>query len=407
MTETETETAPAPGRWRGLIVLLTLSHLVGTVGYVSVMAMAPLIRADLDLNATQIGSFMSAFYFALAVIAIPGGVWVDRAGVGKALMLSMALLAAGAAGFATVGSYPPAVLATFVMGLGYGLVNPATAKGVLDGFRPQERATAMGVKQMGVPVGGLAAAGLAAGAATLSWRGVLFGIAAATVVLGVAWWLRGGRGRRPTAQPKGGSLANLRAVLKNRDLTALNVAGFFFNGAQQSVATYLTLFLRDAALATQPLASLCLGVAQASGASGRVLWAVASDRLAGGRRKGALVLMMSIAAAAGLIAALVGPGWPAFVLIGLAAATGATVLAYAPMMHTACAEAAEPGQAGAAIGANLLATAVGGAICPLLFGALVDATGGYGAAWTAAAVILALGVAAIAFGLREGAARRT
>ena len=85
--------------WGTRLTLLTLAHVMGTVGYVSVMAMAPEIRRDLDLNATQVGSFMLAFYFALALSALPAGTLVDRLGVGWALSTSMALLALGAAGF--------------------------------------------------------------------------------------------------------------------------------------------------------------------------------------------------------------------------------------------------------------------------------------------------------------------
>lgn len=47
--------------WGTKLTLLTLAHVMGTVGYVSVMAVAPEIRRDLDLNATQVGSFMLAF----------------------------------------------------------------------------------------------------------------------------------------------------------------------------------------------------------------------------------------------------------------------------------------------------------------------------------------------------------
>ena len=156
--------------WRGRIVLLTLVHLVGTIGYTSVMTMAPVIRAELDLNATQVGSFMSAFYLALILGAIPAGVLADRLGVALSLALASFLMAAGAGLFAAISSYVPAVMATFVMGLGYALVNPATAKGVLNWFKPKHRATAMGVKQMGVPMGGLVAAGFGAMVVFMPWR---------------------------------------------------------------------------------------------------------------------------------------------------------------------------------------------------------------------------------------------
>ncbi len=82
--------------WRGRIMLLTLVHVVGTIGYTSVMTMAPVIRVDLDLNATQVGSFMSAFYFALTLGAIPAGALADRLGVALSLSLASFLMAVGA-----------------------------------------------------------------------------------------------------------------------------------------------------------------------------------------------------------------------------------------------------------------------------------------------------------------------
>ena len=73
------------------------------------------------------------------------------------------------------------------MGLGYGLVNPATAKGVLEWFEPTRRATAMGIKQTGVPIGGLLASACAAAVVVISWRMVLLMISEGTITLGIIW----------------------------------------------------------------------------------------------------------------------------------------------------------------------------------------------------------------------------
>ena len=77
------------------LALPMLAPLLGTVGYVSIMAMAPIIRTELDLNATQIGSFISAFYLALTASALPAGTMADHIAVGWALAISMVLLAFG------------------------------------------------------------------------------------------------------------------------------------------------------------------------------------------------------------------------------------------------------------------------------------------------------------------------
>ena len=181
----------------------------------------------------------------------------------------------------------------------------------------------------------------------------------------------------------------------------MNGAGFSFNAVQQSMTTYMTLFLRDVAGASQPFAGFCLGAAQVTGAAGRILWAIASDRVTHGRRKGVMVLMMSGAVIACGAAAFVDGTWPPLMLAVMAAGIGATILAYAPMLHTICAEAVEPHLAGAAIGSSLLTTSIGGTIGPLIFGAIIDAYGGYSAAWVTAAGVVFAGVLITAVGLKE------
>ena len=196
-------------------------------------------------------------------------------------------------------------------------------------------------------------------------------------------------------------MADIRTVTFNSGVAAMNGAGVSFNAVQQSMVTYLTLFLRDVAAASQPFASFCLGMSQLTGTAGRIVWSVASDRVTDGRRKGVLVLMMSGAAAACLAAATVSDEWSAVALVALAGVMGATILAYAPMLHTVCAEAVEPRLAGAAIGSNLLATSVGGTIGPLVFGAIIDATDSYTAAWVLGALVVLTGVLCTAVGLKE------
>ena len=391
--------------WRGRIVLLTLVHVVGTIGYTSVMTMAPVIRADLDLNATQVGSFMSAFYLALILGAIPAGVLADRLGVALSLTLASFLMAAGAVMFAAISSYVPAVLATFTMGLGYALVNPATAKGVLNWFKPKHRATAMGIKQMGVPIGGLVAAGFGAMVVFMPWRVALWIAATASVVIGLIWWRLiqrrtiGGGELRAT-------LRELKSVMTNGNLMKLNLASVSFNAGQQSFITYLTLFLRDVAGASQPFAALCVGFSQITGAAGRVFWAFFSDRLADGRRKGVVVGIMTTAAALVFVFTAASPSWHLAVLAILALALGGTLLAYAALLHTICAEALKQSLAGAAIGSNLFATSLGGMFGPIIFGLIVDHAGGYRAAWTATGILVLAGAMLVAFGFKEDKSAR-
>ena len=386
--------------WRGRIMLLTLVHVVGTIGYTSVMTMAPVIRADLDLNATQVGSFMSAFYFALTLGAIPAGALADRLGVALSLSLASFLMALGAGLFAAISSYVLAVIATFVMGLGYALVNPATAKGVLNWFKPEHRATAMGVKQMGVPMGGLVASGFGAMVVFMPWRWALWSAAAAAMIIGLCWWHLIQR-RTIGGGGLGAALRDLKSIMTNRNLMKFNLASVSFNAGRQSFITYLTLFLRDVAGASQPFAALCVGFSQITGAAGRVFWAFFSDRFAKGRRKGVVVGIMTTAAASMFVFTAANPSWHVAVLAILAILLGGTILAYAALLHTICAETVDPSLAGSAIGSNLFATSLGGAVGPIIFGLIVDHAGGYMAAWTATGGLVLAGAILVAFGFKE------
>ena len=389
-----------PNPWRGRIVLLTLVHVVGTIGYTSVMTMAPVIRTDLDLNATQVGSFMSAFYFALTLGAIPAGALADKLGVALSLSLASFLMAIGAGLFAAISSYVPAVIATFVMGLGYALVNPATAKGVLNWFKSEHRATAMGIKQMGVPMGGLVASGFGAMVVFMPWRWALWSAAVAAMVIGVCWWRLiqrrtiGDGGLRAV-------LRNLKSIITNRNLLRFNLASVAFNAGQQSFITYLTLFLRDVAGASQPFAALCVGLSQITGAAGRVFWAFFSDRFAKRRRKGVIVGIMTTAAAFMFVLTAANPSWHAAILAILALLLGSTILAYAALLHTICAETVHPNLAGSAIGSNLFSTSLGGAAGPIIFGLIVDHAGGYTSAWTATGALVLAGAIIVVFGFKE------
>ncbi len=124
--------------WRGRVILLLAVHLVGTAGYMSVMAMAPVIRTDLGLTAADFGFFLSAFFASQVLTALPSGLMTDRFGVGWTLSLAMLMMAVGMGLFAMTPGFSGGVVAMFIMGLGYSLVNPATAKGVLTWY-PRNR----------------------------------------------------------------------------------------------------------------------------------------------------------------------------------------------------------------------------------------------------------------------------
>ncbi|MEE8265303.1 MAG: MFS transporter [Acidiferrobacterales bacterium] len=393
--------------WITRLSILTLVHVVGTLHMVSVMAMAPVIQRDLNLSVTQVGLLVTAYYGAQTVGAFPAGGLVDRLGVGWSLVLAQVILIAGAISLSQANDFAAAFGSCAVMGLGYSLTNPASARGVLEWFPPERRATAMGIKQTGVSIGGVLAAGNGALVTLLSWQSIMWiiaGVTAASALLSLRLaerpsWRAGGSFRSV--------IAHLSEVVRDRNLGLLFAAGGFYNMGQMNFFAYLTLFMREAAQASQPVAGLSLAIAQAASAVGRIGWGVVSDTVFRGKRKTLVVGLCGTAVILLAAMAAVGLWWGVAVGIALALALGLTIASFASLMQTLAVEAVEPRLAGSAMGYSLVGTALGGMVGPPLFGAVVDLTGNFANGWLLTAGLVLAGTLLLGFRFREQRAEQS
>lgn len=398
MSGNDASTAENP--WRSRIATLLGAHAVGTMHSVSVLAMAPVIRPDLGLNFTEFGLLMSAYSAGQVSGSIPAGAFVDRVGVGWALVGASIILSLGAALLTQAEGLTLALIALLVIGWGYSITNPATARGVLEWFPPNRRATAIGLKQTGVPVGGVLAAGTLVLTAFSSWRTIIWLIVAATLCNAL---ICSRLAKRPEAYggDAAGPLDGVLRLARDRNFGVLVLSSGLFNIGQYNFFTYLTSFMREAAQASQEFASLTLGLAQAASAVGRIGWGALSDNVLQGRRKG-LAASICLAAAAFLAAmAAVGSVWGALAGIGIAILLGLTIASYASLMQTMAVESVAPEHSGSSIGYISIGAASGAMIGPPLFGAMIDATGRFADGWLMTAAIVASGVALFAYGFRE------
>jgi ACS family hexuronate transporter-like MFS transporter len=399
--ENPTGLPPGVNPWRARIVLLSLVHAVGTACYLSIMAMGPIIREDLEITAAQFGFFMSAVFGAQLFSALPSGVVTDRMGVGWTLFGAMLLMFAGTLLFSVAEDFEAALVAAFLIGLGYSFVNPATAKGVVRWFPAQWRGTAMGLKQLGVPLGGVIGAGGGVLAAFMDWQHVLW-IAAAMTFVGALLWLP--LTRKPT-WGVGGMRAifrDLKSVLTNRNMNVICGSCILLNTGQSSLFSYTALFLKDAAQTSQPVAAMGVAFAQGASAFGRVGFSYLSDTVFGGRRKGVVAGIIAIGVIACGVAYFVNPSWPHWGLMALVTVMGGTMASYAALILAMTAESVPENLVGSAIGYNGMAWSIGGMIGPPLFGKILDMTGNqYGISWIVVAVLMLIGAMTLMVFARE------
>ena len=387
--------------WIFRLGLLILTHVIGTFSIVSVLAMSPVVSHGLDLSAAEFGLFITAYYGAQAIFSMPSGGMVDRIGVGWALVVSHVAMALGALIFSQIENFHMGLVALAIMGSGYSISNPATARGVLEWFSVERRATAMGIKQVGVPLGGILGAGSGALVITTTWNEIMLGVAALTLVNGAFCIHLTRYKKKTTSQNKVSLLFNIRQVVKDMNINRLVIASGLYNFGQINFFTFLALFMREVVLTSQPIASLSIGIAQVASAIARIGWGVVSDTLFNGRRKELTVGLgcISVAGFSGLI--LVGPSQSLYLALSLISILGISIASFAPLIQTLSVEATETRLAGSSMGYNMFGTHIGGMIGPPVFGAMIDVTGGYVGGWLLTAIAVLIGVLLLAFGFKE------
>jgi len=394
---------PATGGnpWTTRLPILVGAHMVGTVNIVSVLAMSPVIKDELNLSATQIGLFVSAYYGAQAIGSLPAGAVADRFGIGRSLFTGHLLMAISAILLSFADGYVECLLALFVMGIGYSMNNPATARGVFDWFPAQRRGAAMGIKQVGVPAGGIIAAGNGALVTWVHWQTIMLGVAVAIAINGLfcLYLIRFHRDVPPSERKN--PLAHIRDVFVDSNVQFFSLANGLLNVGQTNFFGFLTLFLTQVAHASQPLAGFAMGLAQTASFVARIGWGALSDKFVG--RRTVLTNWICGSAVVFLAAmAWVGPGWGLWLGMALVLALGITIASFAPVAQAISVEMVDPRLAASALGYSMVGVHAGGMLGPIIFGWIVDNGGGYGPAWLVTAAVVAGGVLILARWFREG-----
>jgi EmrB/QacA subfamily drug resistance transporter len=158
-----------PRRWL-ILGILTLS-LVQVVASVSSMNLAlPAIQGSLNASASELVWINAAYALVLAAILLPAGALGDRFGRKGALLIGLGIIVVGALAGASADSASQIVLWRCFMGIGAGLVMPATLSILTTVFPTHERSRAIAIWA------GFAGAGGA------------LGLLSAGVLLEFFWW---------------------------------------------------------------------------------------------------------------------------------------------------------------------------------------------------------------------------
>jgi len=382
--------APAlPVRWR-LLTILTASYGAGAFGMLGISPLSPSLVEGLGLTRFQVAFLVPSIYLSGLLFSMPGGRLADRLGVRPSFLGGLAVAAIGLLAAARAPGFLAFLVCLFVAGSGWSVVNPALGKAIMDVFPVSERGIAMGVKQMGLTLGGLVAAlALPAIAATLGWR---YAVGACSVVVAVPVALGWGplaafhAGVRGAASTAGAGDATSWWWARRPALVVFFAIGLVLGMVQGAVLSYLPLFTIQGLGFDKIGAGLLVAASQAGGAVSRLALGAASDRWAAGRRS----LWLAFTGAVGAAIFLVYAVWPATSagLAGLLAfATGVGAYGWVGIFFVISVEAGGRDQAGLLSGVAFASIVLGLLVGPPIFGLLLEGFDSYAVSWAVFAVL--------------------
>ncbi len=394
---------------RLLTVMLALLgvHLAGMGAFLTVPVLSPAISAETGLPASLAGVHTALVYGGALVSGPATAALIRRYGGIRVLQGGLLIVAAGIA-IAALGHPAALVASAFLGGVGHGPMTPGGSHLLAARTPPRRRALVFSLKQCGVPAGAMLVAALApAIGALFGWRaGVL---TMAGVALAMALLLQPLRraidaDRDPSAGG-GGFAGILREAVSavgmlrsDGPLRALTVMAAGYGVAQFCFGSFFVAWQVSSLGVPMTEAGLRLAVAQAAGVAGRILWAVAADRL--GARP--MLLACGVGGALSALAlALAGPGWPGALVTLAGVAMGATAVGWNGVMLAEAARIAPAGQVGGATSALSFAFGATMLVAPPLFSALVGLTGGYAAGFLMCMAVTLAGALALALGPRR------
>jgi MFS family permease len=319
----------------------------------------------------------------------------DRWGERRMVLYSGMAMTFALLGATLFASYWWIVVCIGVFGAGYAASTPAGGRAILAWF-DRDRGFAMGIRQTGVPVGGLVGAlTLPLVAHVAGYRGA-FAFAAVIVAATTLIAYIGYREQRDDDAPAttlGSVVRGMRALARDPRLIGVTLTCMILVSAQAALNAFFTVTGVAVVGTTATVAALAFACAQGAAVCGRLAWGYLSDRVLHGERLIPFVAISVLAAVGAAAVALLHAGTVG-VMFGAAIVLGLSAAGWNGLMAATISEIGGSERAASALGIALTAIFLTSSAAPLGFGALADHTS-LRVAWLTTAALAVLGVAPV------------
>jgi fucose permease len=336
----------------------------------------PSIRSDFTVPTESVGLLLTSGTVGYLVSSVVAGFTIARLGVGWLLAGSTALASLALTGYAGSPGLPLMVGCALLLGLGSGAIDAGLNAYAAGAFGPRHMNWLHACFGLGVAIGPLImTTALGAG---LAWRWGYGIVAAAQAVLALAFVLTARNWAQHRAGPDGPTPTDVPAPpagpVRIRATLALPAVWFgaltfaVYVAIEVAAGLWAFLLLTENRGMGATAAGLCVSLYWGSLFLGRVVQGLFANRL---RTRSVLLGSMLGMAAGSTLVALPGPAWLA--VLGLAI-IGFGAAAVFPLLTLTTAERVGRQHADRAIGVQIGAAGLGGALLPAALGVLIGRT---------------------------------
>lgn len=387
----------------GLVALVASVQGLATFAALALSTLAPKAAPSFGVGAEVVGYQISLVYVSAAALSTFAGLFVRRHGAGTISLTAVLIGALGLTGLAS-GHLVIAAAASLMIGLGYGLTNPAASHLLWRFGSRRHHNLIFALKQTGVPLGGVLAALLLPGISEIvGWRGAI--LTGTMLYLVLALQLsrmrpRWDEDRDPGARIHGALLEGMRLAMRDPTLRALSIMGFGYASAQLCLLSFIVTMLVQELGWSLVAAGGMATLAQIGGVAGRIGWSVLAQRIDRGI---AILAFVGLASAlCALLLATVTPAWSQSALAVLLFVYGLCLIGWNGLYMAEVARACRPETVSVATGAVLFFSFAGITVGPSMFATVYQFAGSYAATFGTTSLLSLIGVAALLPVLRQG-----
>ena len=226
-----------------VLFLLGLSVLINYIDRSNLSIAAPLLKDELGLSASQLGTLLSAFFWTYGFMQIPAGWLVDRFDVKWVFAAGFFLWSAATATTAMLNGFAALIAIRIILGVGESVAFPSYAKILSSHFTESRRGFANSAIMAGLALGpavGMLVGGTVVG--RFGWLPFFLVLGLGSLLWLVPWLAWMPRGTAASA-PASGTKVRIPDILRQRSAWGTCVGQFCINYTLYFLVTWLPFYL--------------------------------------------------------------------------------------------------------------------------------------------------------------------